>query len=88
MSVTADHFDPSKFDANGNRRPRVRGAPGNTSVIRPTEVSGLMALIRASRVDRRAKIDVSIFFASRGVTSRKCQLNLISRLRNGWRPKK
>lgn len=81
MSAPAEHFDATKFNANGN--PRKAGS-GRRSKIKPDEVAQLFALAKIIRV---AQLDLADYLHERGYVGTEAQRRIMQELRKGWRPR-
>lgn len=86
MTTTAphpDHFDATKFDANGRRIVTERGKVGKRSRLRPGDVEQVLSLDSNSGTPHLVD-----FLIAKGFDTQASQERLLRRLRNGWRPKR
>ncbi len=78
-----DHFDASKFDANG--RSLDRSKLGKRSRLKKEDIEQALFL---KQLRDTAQKDLADFLSSRGFVGKEAQRRVLQRLRNGWRPKK
>lgn len=79
-----DHFDPTKFGPNGNRIGAYKNC-GRKAGLRPDDAEQLAFLEQIVRVATKDRDD---FLVAHGYVGKHDQAKILSRLRNGWRPKK
>lgn len=90
-----DHFDPTKYDANGNRivKPRAVRPVNRPSVLRPEEAAAAYALDRNVRRCQNhharaiCRAYLEIFFHMRGIEWR-ARDYLMTKIRRGWIPRR
>lgn len=75
-----DHFDPTKFDRNGNRVGVPKGRPAKLT-REQAEQAAFLELIA-----RTAARDLTEYLVELGYETPAKQSELVTRLRRGWRP--
>lgn len=87
VSPHADHFDPTKFDANGRRL--VNGKPAKRCG-RPAKVSLAVVerILELELIAKTAKTDLDDFLIECGFKTKGRRATILNELRKGWRPAK
>ena len=81
-----DHFDPTKFGPDGNPVGAKRGRPSGQHARMDADTAEQLMFL--DEIVRTAERDLADALTAAGFDTKPRQIEILNRLRRGWRPKR